>query len=589
MRYKNLVEMQEDCCRLYGDRPLFGTRTNAGYRWTNYSDFAAQVDALRAGLAALGISRGDTVAIIADNCVEWAVGAYAAYGLGARYVPMYESQNPDERDYIIVDSDAKLVLVRDARTATELQQRVGNLGCMQHVVAIDPATPDCLTLASLTQRGQDAPVAPEPIGNDEVAGLVYTSGTTGNPKGVIITHGNLLAQIESVSKSQDVLPDDRSLSILPWGHLMGQTVEVHLLIYCGISAALMGNISNLAPDLPVVRPTILFAVPRVFTRIYDGVEQSIRARSGFADWLYERTIRRAVRRKTPEPAGVGQRLLDALAERLILKGIRERLGGRLRFVVSGAAALSPEVIRFFDLLGVSIYEGYGLTETTMAVCSNAKGARRIGSVGRPLSCARITLDHEVAAGQTGEGEIVIHGPCITPGYHKLPKETADVMLPDGGFRTGDIGRFDEEGFLYITGRVKEIYKLENGKYVAPAPLEETLQRSPLIAQVIVYGDNRLYNIAVVVPDMTALKRALADSDVNFSAPGWSTHPAVVGAYQTVLTTLGAGFKGFEQPRKALVVEDEWTVENGLITPTLKIKRRKLVERYRDRIDQLYVE
>lgn len=588
MSYSSLVDMQADACHRFGERPMYGTRNGDIFQWSNYRGFAEQVDALRAGLATLGIGRGDTVAVIADNCVEWAVGAYATYGLGARYVPMYESQHPEERDYIIADCDARLVLVRDRATAEALHKRVGSLGRLERVVAYAAGAEGCIALATLMDAGRLAPCPVVPVAREETAGLVYTSGTTGHPKGVIITHGNLLAQIESVVKSQNVQPDDRSLSILPWGHLMGQIVEVHLLIYTGISAGLLGNISNLGRDIAVVRPTILFAVPRVFTRIYDGVEQAIARRGGFAEWLYDRTVRPAVKRDGPAPGGVGQRLLDALAARLILKGIREKLGGRLRFVISGAAALSPEVVRFFDLLGVSIYEGYGLTETTMAVCSNAQGARRIGSVGRPLSCARITLDHEVAAGQPGEGEIVVHGPCITPGYNKLPTETAETMTADGGLRTGDIGRFDADGFLYITGRVKEIYKLENGKYVAPAPLEETLQRSPLIAQVMVYGDNRLHNIAVVVPDMAELKRALAGSGVDFATPGWSAHPAVVGAYQSVLTTLGAGFKGFEQPRNVLVAEDEWTVENGLITPTLKIKRRKLVERYRARIDQLYV-
>jgi long-chain acyl-CoA synthetase len=588
MLYANLVEMQEKCCLRYADRPLYGTRTPAGYRWTDYRDFARQVDALRAGLASLGIGDGDTVAIIANNCVEWAVAAYATYSLCARYVPMYESLLPHERDYILADSDARLVFVRNSDIAADLQCRVGQIGRLQHVVAFS-AAPGCQTLAELMRPSRPGCKSIVTMQRDAIAGLVYTSGTTGTPKGVIITHGNLLAQIEAVSTSQEVHSDDRSLSILPWGHLMGQIVEVHLLVYLGISAALLDDVANLARDIAVARPTILFAVPRVFTRIYDGVEQSIAARGGIAQWLYKRTIQAAVRRDASVAIGILQRLLDALADRLILQSIRNRLGGRLRFVVSGAAALSPEVIRFFDLLGVSIFEGYGLTETTMAVTSNARDARRIGSVGRCLSCAQIKLDHTVAAGQSGEGEIVVYGPCISPGYHKLPQETAAAMTPDGGLRTGDIGRFDADGFLYITGRIKEIYKLENGKYVAPAPLEETLQRSPLISQVMVYGDNQDFNIAVVVPDLAALKGNAACRGVDFSAPDWNVQPSVVGLYETEIAVASADFRHFEQPHKVWVCAEEWTVANGLLTPTLKMKRRRLVERYRSQIDQLYAQ
>jgi long-chain acyl-CoA synthetase len=581
--------MQEDCCRRYGERPMYGTRTEDGYHWTHFREFAEQVNALRSGLASLGIGRGDKVAIIADNCVEWAVGAYATYGLGAHYVPMYESQHPKEREYIIRDSEARAVLVRDPLTAAELELLVGRLGQLQHVVALDSSTTGGgPTLAELMTAGRRRPVPSISVALDDIAGLVYTSGTTGHPKGVVITHSNLLSQIESISTSQELFPDDRSLSLLPWGHLMGQIVEVHLLIYCGTSAAILGNIGDLARDIGVARPTIIFGVPRVFTRIHDGVDQSIAARGGLAKWLYDRTILKATHSAEAHPKGLAQRLLDRLAAGLILRGIRQRLGGRLRFAFSGAASLNAEVIRFFDLLGIPIYEGYGLTETTMAVTLNGRNARRIGSVGRCLSSARIVLDPSVAAGQPGEGEIVVYGPCITPGYHKLPEETARALTGDGGLRTGDIGRFDEDGYLYITGRVKEIYKLENGRYVAPAPLEEALQRSPLIAQVMVYGDNRAYNIAVVVADMAALRLAAGDLGIDFSQPDWPRHPRVAELYAAAVETQGAAFKHFERPRKVLVVNEEWTVAGGLLTPTLKIRRRILVDRYRTEIEQLYV-
>lgn len=585
MRYRNLVEMQQDCCRRYADRPMYGVRQGDDYGWTTYADFARDVDALRAGLAALGIGRGDAVAIIANNCVEWAVCAYATYGLGARFVAMYESLHAQDRDYILAHSDARLVVVRNASLAAELAARIGSLGQLAHVVAMDEGT-GLPSLARVMLAGRQAPVASVHVDAQELASLVYTSGTTGTPKGVTITHGNLMAQIEAVSGIQEVRGDDRSLSILPWGHLMGQIVEVHLLIYLGISAGLLDDVAHLGRDIALVRPSVLFGVPRVFTRIFDGVAQGVAQRGGLARWLYDRSIACAVRRASDAPpVGRWQRLLDRLADRLILRNIRTRLGGRLRFAISGAAALSPEVVRFFDLLGIPIFEGYGLSETTMAVSSNADGARRIGSVGRCLPCAQVRLDTAAWVAGSNEGEIVVYGPCISPGYYKLPQETAAVMTADGGFRTGDIGRIDAEGFLFITGRIKEIYKLENGKYVAPAPLEETLQRSPYVAQVMVYGDNRAFNVAVVVPDLPALRTsAVADC---LTQADWCRQPAVTALFQAEMARLGAGFRHFERPERVLVVADEWSPTNGLLTPTLKLKRNRLVQQYHHQIEQLY--
>lgn len=585
MRFENLVEMQQHACRQYRARELYGTRTDAGFTWTRYGEFAAQVDALRGGLATLGVGRGDTVAVVADNCVPWAVGAYAAYGLGAQYVPMYELQTADDRDYILADSAAKVVLVRNPQTAAQLRERVGTLGALQHVVALEG---DGETdWPALMRRGTAAPTPVVPIDRSATAGLIYTSGTTGRPKGVVITHGNLLAQLDAVSRVEDFRHDDRSLAILPWGHLMGQIVEVHLLLYCGTSAAIVRDLTKIVDDILLVRPTLLYGVPRLFTRICDGVAQSMAARGGLALRLYRAGLRHASRAPDAPPPGLLERLEVALARRLVFSKIRARLGGRLRLATSGAAALDIDVIRFFDLLGIPIYEGYGLTETTMAVTINSRHGRRLGSVGRCLECIRIELDHSAQAGRADEGEIVVYGPCITPGYHHLPEETAKVLTADGGFRTGDIGRLDADGYLTITGRIKEIYKLTNGKYVAPAPVEEALQRCPLIAQVMIYGDNRPFNVALVVPDRAVLGPLAARAGVDLSTPGWTLDPRIHQLIAAEFAARADDMRHFEHPRKFVVVDEEWTAASGQLTPTLKLKRRVILERHRDEIQRLY--
>ncbi|MFN7132452.1 MAG: AMP-dependent synthetase/ligase, partial [Myxococcales bacterium] len=421
----------------------------------------------------------------------------------------------------------------------------------------------------------------------DIAGYIYTSGTTGNPKGVLLSHSNLACNVSAALDVFPIGPENRSLSFLPWAHSFGQTAEMHTLIAAGASMGICEGIPKIIDNLAEVQPSILMAVPNIFNKIYDGVQKQMAQKPAIIQSLFRNAMRAQTMQKQGKSVSLGDTVSLAIARKLVYSKIVARFGGKLQFAMSGGAALSKEVAEFVDNLGIMVFEGYGLTETSPVAAVNTPAARRIGSVGKPIAGVRIVLDHE-ASGSPDEGEIVVYGHNVMQGYYNLPEESAKVFTPDGGFRTGDLGRFDSDGFLYITGRLKELYKLENGKYVAPAALESKLQLSPLILQAMVYGANRPYNVAVLVPDMLALKEWAASQGIDSSNPNQLVADDRVRArYKQELETYGKEFKGFEAVRDFILVAEEFTVANDMLTPKLSMKRRNVLKRYEAEIEALY--
>ncbi len=583
--FKNLVEIQQHACRTHPERDMYGTRDDHGFTWITYGEFGQQVEEFRGGLASLGVSRGDKVAIISSNCIEWPVCAYATYGLSANFVPMYESQEPTEWEYILRDSGSKILLARTKEVYKKVKDFSKKIDTLEIVVPMF-GCPDAPTdMARLRDVGCHNPAVVVYPAPNEPMGLIYTSGTTGNPKGVILSHKNLITELEALASIGDdvVRPDDRGLSFLPWGHLMGQIQEVHLLMYIGFSSALVRDINEIVMDLSLAKPTLFFSVPRLFNKIFENVTGKIETRGKAIRFLYEKGLAGA----RGENNGLLDPLFQKLADVLIFRKIRALFGGRLRYAISGGASLNPDVIKFLDCLGLTVLEGYGLTETTMAVTLNVPGFRKPGSVGRPVPGARVEIDKSIGDTHPDEGEIVAYGDLIMQGYHNLPEETRATIDPDGGLRTGDIGRFDEDGFLYITGRIKEIYKLENGKYVSPSPLEEQLKMSPYIAQALITGANRLHNIALLIPEMAAIEEYARNAGLDVAQADWQTDPAVESLFKEEVEKYSTEFKRFEKLPKFKVLWDDWSTENGFLTPTLKLKRRQITEKYKEVIEQLY--
>ncbi len=585
--FRNLVELEQRSCERYAERPLYGTKRDGQWTWLSYGEFATLVDRFRGGLATLGVEPGDKVAIISNNRVEWAVACYATYGLGAVFVPMYEQQLPKEWKFILADCGAKVAIGANQLIVDALLAMQPDLPGLHHVVGLDLPEADRRSYAHLLAKGDQNAVSAEHPDPDSVAGFIYTSGTTGNPKGVILTHGNIASNISAVHEIFTFEPTDRSLAFLPWAHSYGQTCEVHGTLSMGASVAINDDVAHLVDNLAEVKPTILFAVPRVFNKIYDSVNTQMETKPAPVRSLFRAGIKNATRKNRGEELGPLSALSLALADRIIFSKIRERFGGRLAYAISASAALSPEVAQFIDALGILVYEGYGLTETSPIVSANFPGMRKLGTIGRPLPGVRVVIDTSVSDNAV-EGEIVVYGPNVMRGYHNRPDENDKVMLADGGFRTGDLGHMDADGYLHITGRIKEQYKLENGKYVMPTPLEEELKLSPYIANVMLHGANKAFNIAIVVIEPEAVKRWAAHEHVQLPA-ALTRSDAVRKLIELEVAERSRDWKGFEKPQRLLIVADDFTTDNDMLTPTLKLKRRNVLTRYAREIDALYAE
>jgi long-chain acyl-CoA synthetase len=584
MTPRNLVELAEASVATFADRPLFGERRDGAWQWITYAAWQRQVDQLRAGLAALGVGAGDRVGIVSRNSTAWATAAYATYSLGATFVPMYEAQRPEDWELILADCGASVVLARTAAIVSAIEGMRARVPSLQEVIWIEGPSHDVRSLAALVEHAAAHPVPAVSPAPDDIAGLVYTSGTTGLPKGAMLSHANLTTNVLATVAEFPIRPDDRTLSFLPWAHVYGQVVELHILIAAGGSTAFNTDTKQLVDDMREIRPTILVAVPRIFNQIHAGIRDQIAHRPRFIRSVFWRGHAASVR------ARGGARL--SLRERVVLwfagflfAAVRRKFGGRLRYAISASATLSREVAEFVDGLGIEVYEGYGLTETSPVVAMNRPGQRKIGSVGLPIKDVRIVID-ESRGDSPGEGEIIVYGPNVMKGYHARPEENARAFTADGGLRTGDLGRVDRDGFLYITGRIKEQYKLENGKYVMPTPLEEQLALSPFIKNVMLHGSGRPYNVALVVVDEAQIRTWAESDDVPITDV--TTDERVAALIRAELARHARDFRGYERPADFVLTTVPFTVENGLLTPTLKLKRREVLARFGAALEALYV-
>jgi long-chain acyl-CoA synthetase len=589
IKFENLVDMFERSVKAYGPRELFGTKKNGQWIWTTYAEMGKLVDAFRGGLASLGVKRGDRVCLISNNRVEWAVVAYACYGLGAAVVPMYEAQLPKEWAFIANDCSAVAVVAATKEIYEKAKELKEKAPSVQHVIGFALPKDDPLSYEALLEVGRQNPVPsihPEP---SDTSCFIYTSGTTGNPKGVILAHSNIVSNVNAV---QDMLPiggDDRSLSFLPWAHSFGHTCELHVMLSRGASMALCEAVDKIVANLAEVKPTVLMSVPRIFNKIYDGVNKQMSEKPAVVRSLFQAGIRAATKQRKSGDLSLMEKVTLAVADKVVFAKIREKFGGRLKYAFSGGSALSKDVAEFIDALGITVYEGYGLTETSPIATANRPGAHRIGSVGQAIGGVKIVIDKSKAE-DGKQGEIMVYGPNVMMGYYNRDQENKEVFTDDKGFRTGDLGYLDDDGFLYITGRIKEQYKLENGKYVAPAPLEEQLKLSPFIINAMVYGDNRLYNVALIVPDMDATKKWAAEQGISADSDEKLLENAKVKEMlQGEVDKFGSSFKGFERIKKITLTAEDFTAQNDMLTPSLKVKRRVVWARYKGQIEALYAD
>lgn len=589
----NLVELMASSIEKHADRPLFGTPDDNGdYHWVTYRQIGQRIDALRAGLAKLGVTSGDAVGVIANNRVEWAVAAFATFGLGGQFIPMYEKELVKVWQHIIQDSGIKVLFVSNMEILNSVQSFRREVPGLEHTFLIDGA--GAPTMMELEAQGSQHPVKAMHPKPEDIAVLIYTSGTTGKPKGVLLSHGNFTSNvIAGGARFPEINLNSCSLSILPWAHSYGQTAELYNFINRGASMGFVRDITTIADDLAKVAPTFLIAVPRVFNKIYDGLWIKINEAGGIARKLFTMGLESAAQKRALSDQGKSAlmpKLKYALADRIVFSKIRKRFGGRLKGALTASALMNVEVAQFFTDIGLPVFDAYGLTETSPAVTMNNRVANKPGSVGRPIDNVRVVIEPIESKTPGDEGEVVVYGPNVMQGYHNNPEATRKVMTKEGGFRTGDIGRLDEDGFLFITGRIKEKYKLQNGKYVFPAALEENIQLSPWVENVMVFGEGRSHNVCLVTPDFSKLSDWAKDKGIDPTPENLIVDSRVVGMISdSIKNHLKDKFGGYEIPKSFILVEEPFSVENGMLTQTMKLKRRKVLDRYMDQIYAAYEE
>lgn len=595
-----LVELRAWACANHTEKSFFGVKRAPGkYEWITYGQVCDDITRMRNVLASLGVGKNDKVGVISQNRPEWLVGAMAAAELGAVFVPMYETQKIKDWKFILENSETK-VLLASAKAAKNLND-LKTVPTIQHVIELDGGESNPMSYKQLVRHAPaNTPVAK--VGKDDIAVLIYTSGTTGHPKGVMLSHYNIISNVNSLAERVEGIysPNDVHFSFLPWAHVYGQTVELYGAMKMGASLGLGDGPETLLDDILVVKPTVLVGVPQLFNRIYAGVKTKIAESSPIRRGAFNLAMRVArERRDELNTKGKMSPLVEAewnFAEKVVFSKIKERFGGRLKYALSGGAALARDVQEFFGDLGIPVMEGYGLTETS-PVCASEKYGLTEELQGGLTAVKDVTI-HILEPNTfnhlpTGEqGEICVTGPNVMLGYYKNESATKEAMCDLDGkrcFRTGDLGRLDEKGVLTITGRIKEQYKLENGKYVVPGIVENALMHSRFIAQVFVYGSNRPYNVAIVVPDFKALAVALNSETVDPEAIMTKHGKAVREIIQDEISTQNktSDVKHYEQVKNFLIVTDPFTLDNGMLTPKLSMKRPVIQERYASELDKLY--
>jgi len=589
----NLVEIFENSAAKFANNPLIGEKDGAGvYQWTTYGQIAARINNLRAGLAGLGVQPGDKIGIIANNRKEWLIGEIATQGLGAAYVPMYEKELLSMWKYIVQDAEIRVLFVSKPEILEKVKNFTSEIPTLKQIFLIEGSGEN--SLEALEKKGMAKPVPaihPKPT---DVALLIYTSGTTGEPKGVLLSHGNLAENVKAgLAWFLNLTEKSRCISMLPWAHTFGITADLHAFMIRGGSIGIMGSVETLIEDLPKIQPTFMITVPRIFNKVYNGVWAKMRAEGGLKLRLFEMALEAAKLKRETGKATLKYKILDAI----VLKKIRARFGGRLENAVTGSASMNVEIAKFFIDVGIPTYDAYGLSETSPAITINSPlMGNRLGSVGKPINKTKVVIDRS-RTGETGDdGEILCFGPQCMIGYHNKPEKTKEVIVEMNGMRgvrTGDRGRLDDDGFLFITGRFKEEYKLANGKYIHPETIELEMKVLPWILNAIIIGAGHDYNVGLIVPDMKLLQNLAAELNLSVapkdlfepaSAEGQKFRELLTAEVQNHLKkTIGS----YEIPRKFAFILDDFTLDNGMLTQTMKLKRLKVMEKYGALLEELY--
>ena len=569
-------------------------RSKVGGAWVAVSHRAAaeRVQAISLGLRELGVRPGDRVALISENRPEWALTDYACLVARAADVPIYPTLTTKQTEYILRDSEAVAVFCSTAEQLAKVLEVKGTLPGLRHVIVFDAGGQrgGALTLAELEAKGRAAASkypdwkrAALAVRPDDLATLIYTSGTTGDPKGVMLSHDNIWSNVQAVLQMIPIGAGDECLSMLPLSHSYERMVD-YTLFQAGVIINYAESFDTVAANLQEVKPTVVLSVPRLYEKVYARVLENALSGSAVKRAIFFWAKRAGEEWAThalaglPVPAGLAFK--KKIADKLVFSKLRARTGGRIKFFVSGAAPLSADIAKFFYSAGLPVIEGYGLTESAPVLTLNPLEKIKLGTVGKVIP--GVTLKF------AADGEILARGPNIMQGYYKLEEATRETVDAEGWLHTGDIGEIDSDGYLKITDRKKELIKTAGGKYVAPQPIEGMVKRNKFVANAVLYGDRRKFPIVLVVPNYDHLERWAKDRKLSYASRAQLIAlPDVQAKVEREVMGSLRDLAKFEMPKKVVLLEHDFTIEAGELTPTLKVKRRVVEKRYKDVIDRAY--
>jgi long-chain acyl-CoA synthetase len=556
-------------------------KTASGWQPISSAEFVGKVGRVVRALRSWGISRGDRVAILSENRHEWVVADFACFMLGAVVVPIYTTLTPEQVREMLCDSGARAIFVSTEKQLTKVLLIRETTRIEKIAVMDDVADSDAVSMQQMMRLPVDSQLeaSGRSVKPDDLATIIYTSGTTGTPKGVMLTHGNMASNINYFCRDFGFQRGYTSISFLPLSHVTARCVDLGLLSR-EVTLAHLPQIDHLPQALLELQPHLLLSVPRVYEKVHTQVE--IKAAKFPQKQIYRWAMRTGRAHRDEILSGKTPKSLAwKLADRLVYSKIRAGVGGRVRIFISGGAPLGRSLAEWYADVGLRICEGYGLTETSPVIAVNTPVAHRIGSVGKPLANVEIRI--------ADDGEILVRGPSVFRGYWNKPQETTNAFV-DGWFKTGDIGRLDEDGFLYVTDRKKDLLKTSGGKFIAPQPIEGALKHYPLVAEAVVIGDRRKFPSALIFPDFGALETYARQQGLQFASRKELVEiPEIHARYADVVSALNESLAQFEKLKKFQVVAEELSQASGTLTASMKLRRRAIEEQYRDQIETMYME
>ncbi len=592
MANQHLAKMIVESCRRFGHQTAMHYKTDGAWQEISYGDLGLKIRQVANALIAMGIQSGDMIGIFSQNRFEWAVADFGILAAGGVSVPIYATNTAAQAEYIVRDADLRVIFVGDRDQLDKVQSFAAQHPNLQTIVVFDdldaPAGDAVMDFKSLLAKGRDEDHADESERRiqqstpEDLATVIYTSGTTGEPKGVMLSHANFSHQREALDASFDVGPQDRSLCFLPLSHVYERSWSFYVFNR-GAQNYYIANPREVLQYFGEVRPTAMVSVPRLYEKIYAGVmdkvEKASPGRKRLFNWAIGVGRRKAEAHRSGKPAGIGLGLSHHLADRLVLRKLREIVGGDKNFFSAGGAPLSQDIEEFFLAAGLMICQGYGLTETSPMITANTPQDFKFGTVGKPVAGCEVKIG--------AHDEILVKGPNVMKGYYKKPEATEEV-LKDGWFHTGDVGRIDDESFLVITDRIKDLIITSGGKNIAPQRIETAVGRDHYIEQITTIGDRRKYVSALIVPSFEALENYAREQGLAFQTREELLKlPEITAFYRRRIDRQSTELAGYETIKAFTLLPQEFSQEKGEITPTQKIKRKVVAEHYGREIDAMY--